>query len=50
MNDEAHWSYIVLAYGFTFAVVAAVTWRIVGEHRRLLTELARMQDDGGDDV
>ena len=50
MNDDAHWSYILAAYGVTFAVVGAVVWRIVAEHRRLLAELARLQDSGGDEV
>ena len=50
MNDDAHWSYILAAYGVTFAVVGAVVWRIVAEHRRLLAELARLQGNGGDDV
>ena len=50
MNDDAHWSYILLAYGVTFAIVGAVVWRIVSEHRRLLAELAQLQNNGGDDA
>ena len=50
MNGDAHWSYILAAYGVTFAVVGAVVWRIVAEHRRLLAELAQLQDSGGDEI
>ena len=50
MNDDEHWSYILLAYGVTFASVGAVVWRIVAEHRRLLAELAQLQNNGGDDA
>jgi heme exporter protein CcmD len=50
MNDDAHWSYILAAYAVTFTVVGAVVWRIVAEHRRLLAELAQLQDSGGDEV
>ncbi len=50
MNDDAHWSYILLAYGVTSAIVGAVVWRIVSEHRRLLAELAQLQNNGGDDA
>ncbi|MFY9627295.1 MAG: heme exporter protein CcmD [Methylocystis sp.] len=50
MSDDAHWSYIALAYGVTFAVVGAMTWRIMREHRRLLADLARLRNDDGDDA
>ncbi len=51
MSDDAHWSYIVLAYGVTFAVVGVMTWRIMREHRRLLAELSRLRNnDIGDDA
>lgn len=45
MNESAHWTYIALAYGATFAIVGALIWRIVGEYRRLLAELARFEND-----
>jgi heme exporter protein CcmD len=44
--DSAHWTYIALAYGATFAIVGGLVWRIVGEHRRLHAELARFEKDG----
>jgi heme exporter protein CcmD len=48
MNGDAHWPYILLAYGATIAIVGGVAWRIVTEHRRLLAELARLTREGGD--
>ncbi len=51
MSDDAHWSYILLAYGVTFAVVGVMTWRIMREHRRLLVELSKLRNDSnGDDA
>ena len=48
--SDPHWSYVLLAYGATFAIVGVVVWRIVGEHRRLLAELAEFKDRDGDDA
>jgi heme exporter protein CcmD len=50
MFSDANWIYIVFAYGVTFAVVGGLTWRIVGEHRRLTEELARLNGPEGDDA
>jgi len=49
MNDDAHWTYILLAYGFTFAIVGAMIVRVVREHRRLSAELHRLDKSGGAD-
>jgi heme exporter protein CcmD len=47
MNDEAHWTYIVLAYGVTFAIVGAMIVRILREHRRLNAELRKIDGEEG---
>lgn len=46
MSESDHWAYVALAYGATFVIVAVVVWRIVGEHSRLIAELAELADDG----
>jgi len=46
VSEEAHWTYIALAYGATFAIMGFIAWRIVREHRRLTAELARFDDKG----
>ena len=49
MSEAAHWAYVALAYGATFAIMGAIAWRIVSEHRLLTAELARL-DDKGDEL
>ena len=46
MSEEAHWTYVALAYGATFAIMGFIAWRIVSEHRLLTAELARLDDQG----
>jgi heme exporter protein CcmD len=46
VNGDPHWGYIVTAYVITFVTVGGAIWRIVGEHRRLTAELARLKDQG----
>jgi heme exporter protein CcmD len=48
--EDSHWIYIAAAYGATFAIVGVVVWRIVGERRRLLRELAQFRSDAGDET
>ncbi|MGA8171660.1 MAG: heme exporter protein CcmD [Methylocystis sp.] len=48
MNGDAHWPYILIAYGITVVIVGSVVWRVVSEHRRLLAELARLQSIDGE--
>jgi heme exporter protein CcmD len=48
VNEDAHWTYIALAYGATFAIVGALVWRILGEYRRLRGEIARFERNGRD--
>ncbi len=50
MTGDAHWIYIAVAYGATFAILGVVVWRIVSEHSRLLQQLAQLQGDDGDDA
>ncbi|WP_018264534.1 heme exporter protein CcmD [Methylosinus sp. LW4] len=45
MNDE-HWGYILLAYGLTAATILIIAFRILLEHRRLSSELARLEKNG----
>ena len=48
MNADPHWGYIVAAYAIAFLCVGGAIWRIVGEHQRLMAELARFKDQGED--
>ena len=48
MNADPHWGYIVAAYAIAFFAVGGAIWRIVGEHRRLVAELSRFNDQGED--
>ncbi len=48
MNADPHWGYIVAAYAIAFVTVGGAIWRIAGEHRRLIAELARFKDQGED--
>lgn len=40
--SDAHWDYILLAYGVAAATIAVLVLRIVADHRRLRAELARL--------
>jgi heme exporter protein CcmD len=44
--SESHGTFIVLAYGVTFAVIGGVALRIILEHHRLRAELARLEQTG----
>ncbi len=44
--SESYATFIVLAYGLTFAVIGGVALRIILEHRRLRAELARLERTG----